>query len=87
MTLESINIWDYKPWWCQPWSIILTGITAISGSWLILHTLWISIGVTVVMAVWWSYFLVIYPKVFAQYIASQQVDFSNSSGYDTEETA
>ena len=87
MTFESTNIWDYKPWWCQPWSIILTGVTAISGSWLILHTLWISMGVAVVMAAWWSYFLVIYPKTFAKYIASQQIDFGNVSDYEAEETA
>ena len=72
MTSQSTNIWNYKPWWCQPWSIIFTGIAIASGSWLILHTLWITIAVTVAIAAWWSYFLVIYPKAFARYIISQQ---------------
>ncbi len=77
MTTQSTNVWDYKPAWCQPWSIILTGITAIAGSWLVLHALWITIPVTVVMFAWWSYFLIIYPKAFAKYIASQQNELKN----------
>ena len=24
--------WSLKPWWCQPWSILLTGVLAIAGS-------------------------------------------------------
>ena len=35
--LESSNIWDYKPKWCQPWSILLTGIILIVGSWFTIH--------------------------------------------------
>ncbi len=72
MTSQSTNIWDYKPFWCQPWSIILTGITVTSASWLILHILWITMGIAAVIAVWWVYFLIIYPKAFAEYITSQQ---------------
>ena len=76
MTLESnspsTNIWDYKPWWCQPWSIILTGMAIVVGSWLILHTLWITVGSAVLITVWWVYFLIIYPQLFARYLASQQ---------------
>ena len=71
MTPKSTNIWDYKPAWCQPWSIVLTGIVVTMASWMVLHTLWISLGVAVAIAVWWTYFLIIYPKAFAEYIASQ----------------
>lgn len=21
----AVSIWQLKPWWCQPWSILLTG--------------------------------------------------------------
>lgn len=72
MTSKSTNIWDYKPSWCQPWSIVLTGITITFGSWLVLHTFWITIGVSILVAIWWIYFLVLYPKAFAEYLASQQ---------------
>ncbi|MEL6496770.1 MAG: DUF6737 family protein [Cyanobacteria bacterium J06623_7] len=69
---NSTNVWDYKPGWCQPWSIMLTGISAITVSWLLLHNIWISLAVLLPVAVWWVYFLVIYPKAFAEYVASQQ---------------
>lgn len=69
---KSINVWDYKPGWCQPWSIILTGMTIVAGSWLVLHNIWITIAVSLAIIAWWVYFLLIYPKAFAQYIASQQ---------------
>ncbi|MEX1323347.1 MAG: DUF6737 family protein, partial [Synechococcaceae cyanobacterium] len=31
-----------KPWWCQPWSIVLTGLSGIGASWLVLHRWWIT---------------------------------------------
>lgn len=76
---QSTNIWDYKPKWCQPWSIILTGITVITASWLILHTVWITAGVVCAIAAWWIYFLLLYPKAFAQYIASQQTTINTNT--------
>ncbi|MEO1691286.1 MAG: DUF6737 family protein [Cyanobacteria bacterium J06631_6] len=69
---ESINVWDYKPGWCQPWSIMLTGITIIAGSWLVLHRVWITAMVTLPIIAWWIYFLLIYPKAFAEYISVQR---------------
>ena len=72
MTSKSTNVWDYKPSWCQPWSILLAGITIIIASWLVLHILWITIGVSTLITVWWIYFLVLYPKAFSEYIISQQ---------------
>ncbi|BAZ45474.1 hypothetical protein NIES4102_24980 [Chondrocystis sp. NIES-4102] len=69
---DSTNIWDYKPWWCQPWSIVLTGTLVTIGSWLILHTYWLTIGISLLIIVWWLYFLIIYPQAFANYIKSQQ---------------
>lgn len=54
-------IWNYKPWWCQPWSIILTGIFIITGSWLSFHSLIVTGIISVLIIAWWSYFLVLYP--------------------------
>ena len=68
---NSTNIWDYKPKWCQPWSILLTGITIITGSWLVFHLLWLTIAVSLAIIAWWVYFLILYPQAFANYIASQ----------------
>ena len=62
----SDRIWDYKPWWCQPWSIVLTGVAIVAASWLILHRLWVSGLVALPILVWWTVFLVLYPRAIAQ---------------------
>ena len=71
---KSTNVWDYKPGWCQPWSIILTGSAIVAGSWLILHSIWLTVAVSLPIIAWWVYFLILYPKAFAQYVMSQQPD-------------
>lgn len=68
---KSTNVWDYKPFWCQPWSIILTGASAIAFSWLILHQIWLTIALCLPIAAWWVYFLIIYPRAFADYVKSR----------------
>lgn len=60
------SIWNYKPWWCQPWSIILTGVSLIGGSWLLLHQIWITLIVAVPITLWMTYFIGIYPKLMAE---------------------
>ncbi|SKB11727.1 conserved hypothetical protein [Planktothrix sp. PCC 11201] len=61
----TFNPWNYKPWWCQPWSILLTGITLISGSWLLFKTLWMTILVAIPLLAWMGFFLLIWPKLMA----------------------
>ena len=65
-------IWKYKPWWCQPWSIILTGFCIITGSWLLIHNLIITVCLSILIIVWWVYFLIIYPKLMAEIMNKQQ---------------
>ncbi|PSB38831.1 hypothetical protein C7B81_04590 [Aphanothece cf. minutissima CCALA 015] len=55
------SVWDLKPWWCQPWTILLTGMVLIGASWLVLHLWWITAGVSAVIAAWWLLFLVLMP--------------------------
>ena len=59
----SPNLWQSKPWWCQPWTIILTGVMIVTGSWLMLHTWWITTPLGILIGVWWLYFLVIVPQL------------------------
>ncbi len=59
----SLNPWNYKPWWCQPWSILLTGITLIVGSWLVFHKLWVTAVVAVPLVVWMGFFLLVWPRL------------------------
>ena len=56
--------WSLKPWWCQPWSILLTGVLAIAGSWFLLHRWWISAPVAVAVLAWWGLFLVVVPAAY-----------------------
>ena len=60
---KSVSAWDYKPWWCQPWSILLTGITLISGSWLVFKTVWITVIVSIPLLIWMGFFLLIWPRL------------------------
>ena len=59
------SMWALKPWWCQPWSILLTGVTIPTASWLLLHRLWVTLPVASVILVWWLLFLVLVPGQYA----------------------
>jgi hypothetical protein len=63
---KPASVWNDKPWWCQPWSIALTGVTLISGSWLLLKTLWVTVLVAVPVLVWMGFFLLVYPRLVGQ---------------------
>ena len=71
---KSVNIWDYKPWWCQPWSILLTGLSIIIGSWLLLKTIWITVGISLVIFAWWIYFLIVYPQMMKEYLTQATIN-------------
>ena len=67
----SFNLWNYKPWWCQPWSILLTGIIITSGSWWLLTNIVVTVFVSISIVVWWFYFLILYPRLVAEMIKSK----------------
>lgn len=67
----SLNVWDYKPRWCQPWSIVLSGLSAIAFVWLITKIVWLTAIVSVFIFLWWFYFLGVYPKAFAKMMLNQ----------------
>ncbi|MCC5896952.1 MAG: hypothetical protein EA395_16260 [Phormidium sp. GEM2.Bin31] len=62
----SLNVWHYKPWWCQPWSIVLTGVGLIGASWLLFHRLWLTGLVAIPLGAWMGYFLLLFPRLVAQ---------------------
>ena len=66
VTPTQTTLWDEKPWWCQPWSIVLTGLIAIAGSWWLLHKIWITGLVVLAIAAWWLLFLVLVPKAYRE---------------------
>jgi hypothetical protein len=60
----SNSLWQTKPWWCQPWTILLTGLTVIVGSWLLLHRWWLSAPVGLGVVLWWWLFLIVVPRAY-----------------------
>lgn len=68
---SSINPWNQKPWWCQPWSILLTGNGAIFLSWFGFHRLWLTILVGLPLTVWMGFFLIFWPRLMQEYYAAQ----------------
>jgi hypothetical protein len=60
---QPVNPWNYKPWWCQPWSILLTGVTLISGSWVLWKTIWVTVVVSIPVLSWMSFFLLLWPQL------------------------
>lgn len=58
-----------KPWWCQPWSIISTGMILIAAPWTIVSKGWFglpAVFLALIMSAgvsgWWFVFLVLYPQ-------------------------
>jgi hypothetical protein len=56
------TVWDYKPWWCQPWSILLTGSSIMIASWGLFHRIWITAIVAIPIMTWMGFFLLVYPQ-------------------------
>ncbi|MEY4430615.1 MAG: hypothetical protein RLZZ533_551 [Cyanobacteriota bacterium] len=55
------SFWALKPWWCQPWSIVLTGVAVVGGSWWWLRIWWLSLPLAAGVLLWWWLFLVLVP--------------------------
>ena len=66
---EKPSVWNDKPWWCQPWSIVLTGMAIITTSWLLLKIWWVTTLVALPVLVWMVYFLIIYPRLMQDILA------------------
>jgi hypothetical protein len=60
---QPVNPWSHKPWWCQPWSILLTGITLMGGSWVLWKTIWVTVVVSLPVLIWMSFFLLLWPQL------------------------
>ncbi|MEB3168791.1 MAG: DUF6737 family protein [Synechococcaceae cyanobacterium] len=55
------RVWALKPWWCQPWSILVSGVALAGGSWWLLHRIWLTGLVSLAVILWWWLFLVLMP--------------------------
>jgi hypothetical protein len=57
------RVWSKKPWWCQPWSILLTGFSLLGGLYFIFGLNWPLFVLGSPIAIWMVFFLGVYPKV------------------------
>jgi hypothetical protein len=55
------QFWAMKPWWCQPWSIIGTGVVVLVGSWALFQRAWITAPLGAAVLTWWWMFLIYVP--------------------------
>ncbi|XP_068653601.1 uncharacterized protein [Aristolochia californica] len=77
LSLEYDSVWDTKPSWCQPWSITLTGVLAITGSWALLHSAVVTAIVFSLICTWWYIFLYAYPQEYTAMIAERRKKVSS----------
>jgi hypothetical protein len=57
------SVWQLKPWWCQPWSIVLTGTVLIASSWLVAHRWWLTLIVALPVGTWMGFFVLVWPRL------------------------
>jgi hypothetical protein len=58
---DAGGFWNHKPWWCQPWTIVATGLALVGGSWWWLGLWWLSLPLALAVSLWWWLFLVLVP--------------------------
>jgi membrane protein YdbS with pleckstrin-like domain len=74
---KSVSLWEMKPWWCQPWSILLTGAIVVAGSWVLLQNWWVTAPAALGVLTWWLLFLIVVPAGYeAELRAAQESDKS-----------
>jgi hypothetical protein len=69
---DAASIWQLKPWWCQPWSILITGGAIVYLSWLGLHRLWITAPLFGAVLLWWWLFLWLVPASYRQQLEAER---------------
>ncbi|KAL6502864.1 hypothetical protein OROHE_024032 [Orobanche hederae] len=77
LSLEYDSVWDTKPSWCQPWTIVLTGIGIITGSWLIVNSIVFTSMVATLICLWWYIFLYSFPKEYLDMIVERRKKVEN----------
>jgi hypothetical protein len=77
-TSDQTTIWATKPWWCQPWSILLTGITLPLVSWLWFNSIWLTFPLAGIVLLWWVVFLVLVPQAYRKESLTLKAKSANS---------
>ncbi len=63
---RAAEFWRHKPWWCQPWTILLTGglVLALDGLLVVRFglPLWLAVPPVLAILAWWVLFLLVVPN-------------------------
>ncbi|WP_332299712.1 DUF6737 family protein [Prochlorococcus marinus] len=59
------SFWSYKPKWCQPWSILLTGTLVLIIIYLITNSWIIRLLFVFLISIWWFLFLFLAPYIYS----------------------
>jgi hypothetical protein len=65
------TLWQHKPRWCQPWSILLTGGLVVGASWWLLKVWWVTTLAAVAVLAWWTLFLIVMPRAWGEAMAAE----------------
>ena len=72
-TNQKKSIWDTKPYWCQPWTIIVFGVSIIIISWEIFNNFIITSTLGFIITIWWILFLIIAPNAYQEINEKKQL--------------
>lgn len=62
-SIDNLDFWQLKPFWCRPWSIVLTGLFILVISWTLLPILFACLA-SLAVIIWWFLFLKLVPDTF-----------------------
>ena len=63
----SEDVWALKPAWCQPYSIVATGVFVVGGA-KVVGGVWLALAAAAAVSVWWWAFLIEYPVAYRDYV-------------------
>ena len=66
------NLWDSKPFWCQPWSVIATGFLTVLLSFLFVKILILNLILLIIVLLWWLLFLYYAPLIYSTQLNEYQ---------------
>ncbi len=71
------DYWAEKSWWCQPWTILLSGFIFILVSWNLFHLFFLTGFLAFLIFLWWLLFLLIAPSLYERQISPSDKQTEN----------
>ena len=68
------SFWSNKPFWCQPWTIIITGLAFIALSILWPGKDFLTAIISIIVVLWWYLFLILTPRLYLSIQNSNSIE-------------